>query len=110
MKNLPYYEVIVGNIGTVYNGRDEKEARKDFATYMQQSIDNYGRAGRESVVLMKDGEIIEEYEPPNAMDRAANLDSQEAHRLLVAIVEAVNDRGVDAAFEILRDRGLIDAR
>jgi hypothetical protein len=53
------YEVIVGNIGTVYQGSSVTEAKKLFDEYKQLSIDNYGRAGGESVTLMdKHGIVI----------------------------------------------------
>ena len=56
------YEVVVGNIGTVYSGRNGFEANKTFGAYVSQSKSNYGRASGESVVLFKDGEITREHE------------------------------------------------
>ena len=56
------YEVIVGNIGTVYRGTSFSAAQKDFATYREQSQSGYGRAGGESVTLMRDGEVIREFD------------------------------------------------
>jgi hypothetical protein len=55
------YEVVVGNIGTVYSGRNGFEANKKYSTYMKQSKDGYGRAGGEDVTLLKDGEISKEH-------------------------------------------------
>lgn len=56
------YEVIVGNVGTVYAGANWKVAGETFREYVKISRDSeYGRAAGESVVFMKDGEIIEEY-------------------------------------------------
>jgi len=52
------YQVIVGNIGTVYAGDDLTEAKEYFKEYYEQSKDGYGRAGGESVTLMVDGEPI----------------------------------------------------
>jgi hypothetical protein len=55
------WEVIVGNIGSVYSGTDETLARATFATYKQNSIDNYGRAAGEDVTLMRNDEPVEEF-------------------------------------------------
>jgi hypothetical protein len=55
------FEVIVGNIGSVYRGGDHKEALKIFREYKSQSKQNYGRAAKENVVLMEDGEPILEH-------------------------------------------------
>lgn len=56
------YEVIVGNIGTVYRGDDESEARRLFDVYVEQSRSGFGRAGGESVTVFQDGEIVLEHE------------------------------------------------
>jgi len=55
------YDVVVGNIGTVYSGGSFTVAHLRFAEYKTQSLDGYGRAGGESVILFKDGEIIAEH-------------------------------------------------
>jgi hypothetical protein len=55
------FEVIVGNIGSVYSGNNYMKARAKFATYVKQSKSNLGRAGREPVTLMHNGEIKSEY-------------------------------------------------
>jgi hypothetical protein len=55
------YEVIVGNIGTVYSGASKAEAEKTYRTYVQQSKAGYGRASGEDVTLMVDGEIAREH-------------------------------------------------
>jgi len=55
------YEVIVGNIGTVYDGSDRDEAEDTFDEYVRQSKSGRGRAGGESVVLMKDDEPVAEH-------------------------------------------------
>ncbi len=52
------YTVLVGNIGTVYDGPLLKQALEDYGEYKRQSISNYGRAAGEPVTLLKDGEII----------------------------------------------------
>jgi len=53
-------EVLVGNMGKVFEGSLTK-CKKIFQEYKQMSKDNYGRAGGESVYLIKEGEIEEEY-------------------------------------------------
>lgn len=55
------YEVIVGNIGTVYSGGSISQAKSKFATYVKQSKSDSGRAGGEDVTIMKDGEPIKEF-------------------------------------------------
>jgi len=55
------FEVIVGNIGTVYNGHDESEAYRRYDEYVSQSLQNYGRAAGESVILIFNNEIIKEH-------------------------------------------------
>lgn len=55
------YELIVGNIGKVYDGDDRVEADRLFALYVDQSKSGVGRAGGEDVVLFEDDEIIREY-------------------------------------------------
>jgi len=56
------YQVIVGNIGTVYNGDSKLDAESVFADYVKMSMLNYGRAAGELVALLADGEPYEEYE------------------------------------------------
>lgn len=55
------FEVIVGNVGTVYTGEDCGTAMELFLSYQQESKKGYGRASGESVTLMQDGEIMYEH-------------------------------------------------
>jgi hypothetical protein len=55
------YEVIVGNVGTVYDGFSRSAALAKYRTYVQSSKSGGGRAGGEDVALMKDGDISKEY-------------------------------------------------
>jgi hypothetical protein len=55
------FEVIVGNIGTVYSGHSQKEALDNYREYKKQSMDNYGRAAREPVCLFKNGEPVRQH-------------------------------------------------
>ena len=54
------YEVIVGNIGTVYLGSSLMEANAAWGEYKRQSKANYGRAAGESVAFFEDGELVRE--------------------------------------------------
>jgi hypothetical protein len=51
------YEVICGNIGTVYSGNDPVEANRVYGEYVRQSRSGYGRASGEPVTQLVDGEI-----------------------------------------------------
>jgi hypothetical protein len=55
------YQIIVSNVGTVYDGRDQKEAYG----YYEQSVDaselGTGRSGGETVTMMEDGEVKYEH-------------------------------------------------
>jgi hypothetical protein len=57
------YQVIVGNIGTVYSGAQRPEAYRQFRRY-QEAAGDYGRAKGETITMMVDGEIAKEYRPP----------------------------------------------
>jgi hypothetical protein len=55
------YEVIVGNIGTVYAGDSLTQALKIYTNYVINSALLIGRAGGESVTLMADDDILAEH-------------------------------------------------
>lgn len=55
------YEVICGNIGSVYSGNNPVEARRVYGIYKNHSITCYGRAAGETVTMMKDSEPELEY-------------------------------------------------
>lgn len=57
------YQVIVGNIGTVYSGAQRPEAYRQFRRY-QEAAGDYGRAAGEPVTMMVDGAVAKEYRPP----------------------------------------------
>ncbi len=57
----PKFQVIVGNIGTVYAGNNYMQAMSAYSTYVRQSTKNIGRAAGESVTVMHNGEIKHEY-------------------------------------------------
>jgi hypothetical protein len=55
------YEVICGNIGSVYGGNSRSEADKVFSEYVFASESTFGRASGEDVTIMQNGEIIKEH-------------------------------------------------
>jgi hypothetical protein len=58
------YAVHVGNIGTVYDGADKREASRTFRHYVEQSKSGVGRAAGESVrIESSDGTPVREYTP-----------------------------------------------
>ena len=61
MKNS--FQVICGNIGTVYDGANGRDARRAFAEYVRQSKARCGRASGEQVALIRNGEVEKEYTP-----------------------------------------------
>lgn len=66
------WEVIVGNVGSVYSGHDEAMARKKYNSYIESSKSGAGRAGGEDVTLMHNGDIREEYTGKINQDKDAN--------------------------------------
>lgn len=57
------FQVVVGNVGTVADTDDECEAIDCFAVWRDVSREGIGRAGNESVILMRDNEPLREYAP-----------------------------------------------
>ena len=55
------WEVIVGNVGSVYVGNSKREAQRTYNRYVASSQTEVGRAGGEDVVLMCNGDISREY-------------------------------------------------
>lgn len=62
------FQVVVGNLGTVFSGNDEESAHECFGEYCGLSSDDYGRCGGETVTLMCDGVIWEEFNPSERED------------------------------------------
>lgn len=56
-----YYEVIVGNVGTVYQGEDILDACDTYEKYVRYSKKGEGRCGDECVTMLRDGEITNEH-------------------------------------------------
>ena len=59
---MAHYEVIAGNIGSVYAGESMEAAFQTYNIYAKDSRDGYGRAAGEQVTLLRDGEILREQE------------------------------------------------
>lgn len=55
------FQVIVGNIGTVYTGNSYTQAMAKFTAYVKQSISGTGRASGESVIVLHNGEPQHEH-------------------------------------------------
>lgn len=66
------FELIVGNIGTVYSGNSRTEVDKYFAEYVQQSKSGIGRASGENVTLMQNDEPVNEFVGALARNEADN--------------------------------------
>ncbi len=59
------YEVIVGNVGTVYDGPEKMRAKENFRNYKKYSQEGRGRAANEEVTMMLNGEIVDSFDPKN---------------------------------------------
>jgi hypothetical protein len=57
------YEVIAGNVGTVYSGKSESDAAMSYIAYVDASERGEGRVGNEHVTMLVDGEIRNEHDP-----------------------------------------------
>jgi hypothetical protein len=58
------HEIIVGNIGIVYQGDEFREAHKWYSAYLLKSMQGVGRAAGEPLTWLQNGEVFEEYMPP----------------------------------------------
>lgn len=65
---MAYWEVIVGNIGKVFEGSNGFEAQKTYSQYVGMSKSGYGRASGESVALWRDNEPIKEFTGTNDLN------------------------------------------
>ena len=57
-----HYEVVVGNLGMAYSGRDKKAAQETYDDYVYQSKAGYGRIAGEPVTMLCDGEPCQNHE------------------------------------------------
>lgn len=67
LAHRPVYEVIVSNIGKVYETTMEADARNMYDSYVRTSLSGYGRAHGEAVMLFCDDEILEDHVPPQTI-------------------------------------------
>lgn len=74
MKN--HYEVVCGNVGSVYSGSNLRAAKSMFRGYVTQSKTSGFRASGENVTLMGNGEPIKEFFHPY-QDMRAEIESGE---------------------------------
>jgi hypothetical protein len=59
---MPIYDVIVGNVGSVYYGRNRRKALATYKSYVAMSRENAGaRCYGEDVALLTDSEIEKEH-------------------------------------------------
>ncbi len=67
------YELLVGNLGIVYEGDNLDRAIELFQAYAERSLLGSGRGAGEPVVLMtSDGHVLHEYTPADPDDADYN--------------------------------------
>ena len=62
------WEVLAGNVGSVYHGTDEDEARRKYAEYVERSTAGVGRVAHEAITLFCNDEIVLEHEGSQPAD------------------------------------------
>lgn len=60
-REMNKFQVVVGNIGHVFDGNNYMQARAKYSAYVKASRENCGRAAGEPVTLFHNGEIKAEY-------------------------------------------------
>jgi hypothetical protein len=58
----PYFEVVVGNVGSVYKGNDEVKANEEYDAWVKSTVLDGNRAKGEAVTLFEDGEPKKEHD------------------------------------------------
>lgn len=58
---MPTYEVIMANVGQVYNSTNGFKALQEYEAYKRLSQSNYSRTSGEDVTVLRDGKIWYEY-------------------------------------------------
>lgn len=56
------WQVVVGNVGTVYDGDHRPTAMSTYIAYRAASRTNKGRAAGEQVTLMRDDDVYRQHE------------------------------------------------
>jgi len=67
------YQVVVGNVGTVYSGLDGAEAERIYGDYCVLSVGGKGRVGGEEVTLLRGGEVQKTYAPVRTVADAEDV-------------------------------------
>lgn len=98
------YIVVVGNLGTVYDGEDEDVATYAYADYVGVSDTGYGRLAFEPVTLFADGEPVLEHEPPPELD--PDLERELIEAVKAHAIEHYNENGWDFIVECYDDRDI----
>lgn len=62
----PIFEIVVGNIGSVYSGNNFMQARSTYTQYVELSRNGHGRASGEAVTFFHNGEVRMEFPGVNA--------------------------------------------
>ena len=88
---MPNYEVVVGNIGTVYDGPHGTTARAAFREYVHASKQARGRAAGEQVTMFEDGEPVKEYVPSETNPAFSIQEEPIVHKELLAFLDIMQD-------------------
>jgi hypothetical protein len=62
-EEMKKFELIVSNVGLVYQGDQRKQALSMFELYVSYTQQGYGTVNGESVTLMDGGDVAKEYPP-----------------------------------------------
>ena len=63
-----HYQVVVGNLGTVYTGANATDAATQYAAYVEISLGSVGRTAGQPVTMLQDGEPVREHTPPETAE------------------------------------------
>lgn len=65
---MNHYSVVVGNVGTVLETQNKRDALGTYKDYIMRSQSNRGRCAGEPVTLFQDDEIAMEYAGTNQFE------------------------------------------
>jgi hypothetical protein len=85
-----HYQVVVGNIGTVYDGTTEEIALASYDAYKLLSREPRGRASGEAVTVLRDGEPWLEFPQQNCTMEIGNYFSMVGYDIMA---KAQHDHG-----------------
>jgi len=101
------WQVIVGNIGTVYDGDDAKSAMRTYLEYIDQSKLVYGRASGENVVLLNGGDVLDSYDPTSLQDILDNW-IHDYFEKQASEASSLNTQGQEAQVAFILEHGGFD--